>query len=62
MNHRDALEFLIAGASAIQVGTANFVNPTATMAIIDGLETYLKTHKIADIKDLVGSLETETVG
>lgn len=62
MNHRDALEFLIAGASAVQVGTANFVNPAATMAIIDGLEAYLKTHKIADIKDLIGSLETETPG
>ena len=59
MTHNDALEFLIAGASAIQVGTANFVNPDATMAIIDGLETYLKAHKIADIKELIGSLETE---
>ena len=58
MNHRDALEFLIAGASAVQVGTANFVNPAATMAIIDGLEAYLKTHKIADINELIGSLET----
>ncbi len=59
MNHRDALEFLIAGASAVQVGTANFVNPAATMAIIDGLESYLQTREIADIKDLIGSLETE---
>ena len=58
MNHRDALEFLIAGASAVQVGTANFVNPDATMAIIDGLATYLKDRKIADIKELIGSLET----
>ncbi len=59
MNHRDALEFLIAGASAVQVGTANFVNPATTMAIIDGLESYLQTREIADIKDLIGSLETE---
>ncbi len=58
MDHRDALEFLIAGASAVQVGTANFVNPGATMAIIDGLADYLRTHGIADINDLIGSLET----
>ncbi len=62
MNHRDALEFLIAGACAVQVGTANFVNPAATTAIIDGLEDYLKTHEIADINTLIGSLETETAG
>ena len=58
MDHRDALEFLIAGASAVQVGTANFVNPGATTAIIDGLADYLRTHGIADINDLIGSLET----
>ncbi len=58
MNHRDALEFLIAGASAIQVGTANFVNPGATTAIIDGLAEYLRTHGIVDINALIGSLET----
>ncbi len=62
MNHRDALEFLIAGASAIQVGTANFVNPSATMAILDGLEDHLKTHQIDDVNDLIGSLETNTTG
>jgi dihydroorotate dehydrogenase (NAD+) catalytic subunit len=57
MNHRDALEFLIAGATAVQVGTANFVNPGATMAIIDGLEAYLQQQGIADIRNLIGSLE-----
>ena len=60
MNHRDALEFLIAGAAAVQVGTANFVNPGATTAIIDALEDYLQAHGIADINDLVGSLDTAT--
>ncbi|MDJ0720010.1 MAG: dihydroorotate dehydrogenase [Desulfobacterales bacterium] len=60
MNHRDALEFFIAGASAVQVGTANFVNPGASMAILDGLEDYMRAHGIADISDLVGSLETAT--
>jgi dihydroorotate dehydrogenase (NAD+) catalytic subunit len=57
MNHRDALEFLIAGATAVQVGTANFVNPGATMAIIDGLADYLQQQGIDDIRDLIGSLE-----
>ena len=61
MNHRDALEFLIAGASAIQVGTANFVNPATTMAIIDGLEDYLQTHQIDDVNDLIGSLQADTI-
>jgi dihydroorotate dehydrogenase (NAD+) catalytic subunit len=62
MNHRDALEFLIAGARAVQVGTANFVNPGATMDIVDGLETYLRSHAITDVNTLIGSLETDTAG
>ena len=53
----DALEFIIAGASAIQVGTANFVNPGATMEIIDGITQYLKDHDIDDIHELIGSLK-----
>jgi dihydroorotate dehydrogenase (NAD+) catalytic subunit len=62
MNHRDALEFLIAGARAVQVGTANFVNPGATMDIVDGLETYLRSHAITDVNTLIGSLDTDTAG
>jgi dihydroorotate dehydrogenase (NAD+) catalytic subunit len=62
MNHRDALEFLIAGATAIQVGTANFVNPGATMAVVEGLIDHLRTHAIPDINDLIGSLETKAAG
>jgi dihydroorotate dehydrogenase (NAD+) catalytic subunit len=54
---RDALEFLIAGASAIQVGTANFINPAATMDIIGGIEDYLKEHNLDRLTDLIGSLE-----
>ena len=57
MNATDALEFMIAGATSVQVGTANFVNPQATMEIIDGLEDYLKRHGIEDINSIVGSLE-----
>jgi len=57
MNYKDALEFIIAGASAVQVGTANFVNPKATEEIITGLERYLKKEK-AGIKDIIGSIRT----
>ncbi len=56
MSGRDALEFLIAGASAIQVGTANFVNPGVTMAIIDDLCDFMRTRDIMQLSDLVGSL------
>ncbi|MDP2992949.1 MAG: dihydroorotate dehydrogenase, partial [Deltaproteobacteria bacterium] len=49
-------EFLIAGACAVQVGTANFVNPKATMEIISGIEEYLGRHNFKDVKSLVGSL------
>lgn len=55
---RDALEFIIAGASAIQVGTANFVNPTATLEIIDGIAAYLQRHRIGHVHDLIGTLDT----
>jgi dihydroorotate dehydrogenase (NAD+) catalytic subunit len=56
MTARDALEFLIAGATAIQVGTANFVNPRATMEILDGIDAYLVENNIATLTDIVGSL------
>ena len=59
MNGRDALEFLIAGASAIQVGTANFVNPRATMDIIDELQGFMQKQGIAQLKDLIGSLRLD---
>ena len=50
----DALEFLMAGAKAIQVGTANFIDPAVTMKIIDGLEDYCRRHNISDINDIIG--------
>jgi dihydroorotate dehydrogenase (NAD+) catalytic subunit len=53
---KDALAFLIAGATAIQVGTANFVNPRVTMEIVAGIAAYLKTHAMAGMDELVGSL------
>jgi dihydroorotate dehydrogenase (NAD+) catalytic subunit len=57
MSAEDALEFFIAGASAIQVGTANFVNPQATTDIIDGVEKFLVERNIDRISDLIGTLE-----
>jgi len=59
MNAEDALEFIIAGASAVQVGTANFVNPRCTMEIIDGIEDYLREKGIASVRELIGSIEIQ---
>lgn len=53
----DALEFIIAGARAIEIGTANFVNPRATIEIIEGIEKYLIENNIKDINELVGSMK-----
>jgi dihydroorotate dehydrogenase (NAD+) catalytic subunit len=55
----DALEFLIAGATAVEIGTANFVNPGATMGIVDGIEAYMVRHGIVRIDELIGSLNTD---
>ena len=57
MKTTDVIEFIIAGASAIQVGTANFIDPRITVKIIDGIEEYLNKHKIDSINELVGSLK-----
>lgn len=59
MTAADALEFIIAGATAVQVGTANFINPRATEEIIDGIERYLIEHRIASVQELIGSLATD---
>ncbi|MFH1046004.1 MAG: dihydroorotate dehydrogenase [Candidatus Omnitrophota bacterium] len=56
MNTADALEFIICGASAVAVGTANFVNPRAAIEIIDGIERYLEKERLGTIKKLIGSL------
>ena len=55
----DALEFLIVGASAVQVGTANFANPCATIDIIDGLEKHCRENNIKSISEIIGSLNGE---
>jgi dihydroorotate dehydrogenase (NAD+) catalytic subunit len=59
MDYKDALEFLIVGAKAIQVGTANFVNPRATLEIIEGLRSYCTEKGICDINEIIGSLDVE---
>lgn len=56
MEHTDALEFLIAGARAIEVGTANFVNPRATLDILEGISKFCEEKEIANIDELIGSL------
>ena len=53
----DAIEFLLAGASAVEVGTYNFVDPAVTTQIVDGIEDYMLRHGITDIQDLIGSLD-----
>jgi len=55
---RDALEFLIAGATAVQVGTANFVDPFIWPKLLDGMRDYMQRHEIARIVDLVGAVDT----
>jgi dihydroorotate dehydrogenase (NAD+) catalytic subunit len=56
----DALEFMIAGATAVQVGTANFVDPFIWSKLLDGMRDYMKRHSIARIADLVGTVDTST--
>ena len=50
----DAIEFLLAGASAVSVGTANFHNPAVTLEVIDGIEAYMKKNGFENVKDMVG--------
>jgi len=54
MTADDAIEFFLAGASAVQVGTANFVDPEASVKIIDGIRSYLEARKLSGIKDIIG--------
>lgn len=50
----DAMEFILAGATAVSVGTANFMNPTATLDVVRGIEDYMKRHNVEDINSLIG--------
>ena len=55
MTAEDAIEFMIVGASAVQVGTANFRDPSATMSVLDGMEAYFKRHRLSGVEDIVGT-------
>ena len=57
MNATDAIEFMLAGASAIQVGTANFIDPQVSVKIIDGIKDYMERHKFDSVTDLTGVME-----
>ena len=57
MNGRDAIEFILAGASAVQIGTANFVDPQVTIKTIDFIEDYLKRHHFSTVSQLIGAME-----
>ena len=57
MNGRDAVEFMLAGATAVQVGTANFVDPSVTVKIVDYIEDYMKRHGIEKATDLIGAMK-----
>ncbi len=56
MNGRDALEFILAGATAIEVGTANFIDPACTVKIIDYINEYCRRHSVSDINELIGAI------
>ena len=56
-NGTDAVEFLLAGATAVAVGTANFVNPQATIDVIDGIAEYCERHGVKDVNELIGALQ-----
>jgi len=57
MDYKDAVEFMLCGADAIQVGTANFVNPRAGTEIVDGIKRYLIKNRMKDVKELTGALK-----
>ncbi|MGC9150507.1 MAG: dihydroorotate dehydrogenase [Microbacter sp.] len=57
MKASDAIEFFLAGASAIEVGTANFIDPSVSLKIVEGIETYLEKHHYSSVKDIIGALK-----
>lgn len=61
MNWKDAVEFMIVGASAIQIGTANFINPNVSNEVVDGLHEFCKSQNIQSITELIGSYQIENV-
>ncbi len=60
MNGNDAVEFMIAGATAVSIGAGNFIDPTVSVKTIEGIEEYMKKHNIEDINQIIGSLQTNS--
>ena len=56
MDGRDAIEFMLAGATAVEIGTANFIDPAVTMKVIDYMEDYCARHGINDINEIIGEI------
>ena len=56
MTAEDALQFILAGATMVAVGTANFINPRAPLEVLNGIKEYMREHKIKDIREIIGSL------
>jgi dihydroorotate dehydrogenase (NAD+) catalytic subunit len=57
MNWRDAVEFMLAGATAIEIGTANFIDPAITVKVAEGINDYLERHGYKSVKEIIGALE-----
>ncbi len=57
MNGRDAVEFMLAGATAVQLGTANFIDPTVTVKVVDFIEDFLTRHGMSSVKELIGAMK-----
>jgi dihydroorotate dehydrogenase (NAD+) catalytic subunit len=56
-NWKDAIEFILAGATAVQTGTYNFINPTVSTKIVDGIEDYLNRHGFNSVRELIGNMQ-----
>lgn len=56
-NWKDAVEFILAGATAIQIGTANFIDPTVSMKTVAGIDDYLNRHGFTSVKEMIGGLQ-----
>ena len=56
MNATDAIEFMLVGASAIQIGTANFIDPTVTVKVIEGIDEYLNRHGCSSVHEIIGAM------
>ena len=57
MTAEDALEFILAGATCVSVGTANFTDPCASVKVVDGIEAYLERHGIVSVSELIGAVD-----